>query len=94
MKISARDVHGQNPQDIWTGATTAHVRINLTSTLITASTTIEAVDGLQPAAKLASGLLAARWRFYRQSPHSMHDFSNRRHRERNLMKRFRSVITR
>ena len=46
MKISARNVLKGKIVDIVKGATTAHVRIDVGGTIITASITNESVDGL------------------------------------------------
>ncbi|HML41400.1 MAG: TOBE domain-containing protein [Hyphomicrobium zavarzinii] len=55
MKISARNVLKGKIVDIKKGATTAHVRIDLGGSVITASITNEAVDEL----KLAPGMTAS-----------------------------------
>lgn len=55
MKISARNVLKGKIVDIKRGATTAHVRIDLGGSVITASITNEAVDEL----KLAPGMTAS-----------------------------------
>ena len=55
MKISARNVLKGKTVDIKKGATTAHVRIDLGGSVITASITNEAVDEL----KLAPGMTAS-----------------------------------
>lgn len=50
MKISARNVLAGKIVDVKKGATTAHVRIDVGGTIVTASITNEAVDelGLKP----------------------------------------------
>lgn len=55
MKISARNVLTGKIVDVKKGATTAHVRIDLGGSVITASITNEAVDEL----KLAPGMTAS-----------------------------------
>ncbi len=46
MKISARNVLKGTIKDVKKGATTAHVRLDINGTIITASITNEAVDEL------------------------------------------------
>jgi molybdopterin-binding protein len=46
MKISARNVLTGKIVDVKKGATTAHVRIDISGTIVTASITNEAVDEL------------------------------------------------
>jgi molybdopterin-binding protein len=46
MKISARNVLAGKIAEIKTGATTAHVRIDVDGTIVTASITNEAVEDL------------------------------------------------
>jgi molybdopterin-binding protein len=46
MKISARNVLKGKVVDVTKGATTAHVRIDVNGTVVTASITNEAVDEL------------------------------------------------
>jgi molybdopterin-binding protein len=46
MKISARNVFKGKVVDIVKGATTAHVRIDVNGTIVTASITNESVDDL------------------------------------------------
>ena len=55
MKISARNVLKGKVVEVKKGATTAHVRIDLGGSVITASITNEAVDEL----KLAPGMMAS-----------------------------------
>lgn len=55
MRISARNVLTGKIVEVKKGATTAHVRIDLGSSIITASITNEAVDEL----KLAPGMTAS-----------------------------------
>ena len=55
MKISARNVLKGKVVEVKKGATTAHVRIDLGGSVITASITNEAVDEL----KLAPGMTAS-----------------------------------
>lgn len=55
MKISARNVLTGKVFEVKKGATTAHVRIDLGGSVITASITNEAVDEL----KLAPGMTAS-----------------------------------
>ena len=55
MKISARNVLTGKVVEVKKGATTAHVRIDLGGSVITASITNEAVDEL----KLAPGMTAS-----------------------------------
>lgn len=55
MKISARNVLTGKVVEVKKGATTAHVRIDLGGSIITASITNEAVDEL----KLAPGMTAS-----------------------------------
>jgi molybdopterin-binding protein len=55
MKISARNVLKGKIVDVKKGATTAHVRIDVGGTVVTASITNEAVDDL----KLKVGMDAA-----------------------------------
>lgn len=55
MRISARNVLEGKIVDVRKGATTAHVRIDLGGSVITASITNEAVDEL----KLAPGMTAS-----------------------------------
>jgi len=47
MKLSARNIVKGTIEDIHTGQTTAHVRIDVGGTAITASITNEAVDELK-----------------------------------------------
>ena len=47
MKISARNVLKGTIVDIVKGATTAHVKIEVSGTIVTASITNEAVDALK-----------------------------------------------
>jgi molybdopterin-binding protein len=54
MKISARNVLKGTVVDVQKGATTAHVRIDVGGTIVTASITNESVDEL----KLAKGKTA------------------------------------
>ncbi len=55
MKISARNVLTGKIVEVKKGATTAHVRIDLGGSVVTASITNEAVDEL----KLAPGMTAS-----------------------------------
>jgi molybdopterin-binding protein len=55
MKLSARNVLTGKIVDVKKGATTAHVRIDLGGSIITASITNEAVDEL----KLVPGMTAS-----------------------------------
>jgi molybdopterin-binding protein len=55
MKLSARNVLTGKIGDVKKGATTAHVRIDLGGSIITASITNEAVDEL----KLVPGMTAS-----------------------------------
>lgn len=55
MRISARNVLNGKIVEVKKGATTAHVRIDLGGSVITASITNEAVDEL----KLAPGMTAS-----------------------------------
>ncbi|MCC7252298.1 TOBE domain-containing protein [Hyphomicrobium sp.] len=55
MRISARNVLTGKIVDVKKGATTAHVRIDLGGSVVTASITNEAVDEL----KLAPGMTAS-----------------------------------
>jgi molybdopterin-binding protein len=55
MKISARNVLKGKVVDIVKGATTAHVRIDVNGTIVTASITNESVDDLG----LVKGMTAA-----------------------------------
>ncbi|WP_295555291.1 TOBE domain-containing protein [uncultured Hyphomicrobium sp.] len=55
MKISARNVLKGKIVEVKKGATTAHVRIDVGGTVVTASITNEAVDEL----KLAPGMSAS-----------------------------------
>ncbi|MDQ8699611.1 TOBE domain-containing protein [Hyphomicrobium sp. LHD-15] len=55
MKLSARNVLTGKIVDVKKGATTAHIRIDLGGSIITASITNEAVDEL----KLAPGMTAS-----------------------------------
>lgn len=47
MKISARNVLKGTIVDVTKGATTAHVKIDINGTVVTASITNEAVDSLK-----------------------------------------------
>ena len=55
MKISARNVLKGTVVDIVKGATTAHIRIDVNGTIVTASITNESVDDLG----LVKGMTAA-----------------------------------
>jgi molybdopterin-binding protein len=55
MKLSARNVLKGTVVEVTKGATTAHVKIDIGGTIITASITNEAVDDL----KLKKGLAAS-----------------------------------
>ena len=55
MKISARNVLTGKIVEVKKGATTAHVRIDLGGSIVTASITNEAVDAL----KLVQGMTAS-----------------------------------